>query len=450
MVKLCKTALACSILVSVASSASIVGTNIGGWQVLEPWITPSLFYRFLGKTATEGVGMDSWTMCEALGPVEGNKLMRAHWDSWLTEDHLEGLAERGVQMVRLPIGDWTLRQYGPYVGCMDGAADKIQWFLDTCQKHGLKVLIDVHCVKDSQNGFDNGGQARDVTWSDDSHFVHNGAAYWMGDWNGTAYTSINHANIEFAVDTVRMLLERWGDHPAITALEPVNEPWWNSDMAVLKDFYRTVRTMMQEMAPKMTFVFHDAFQFSAELWNDLFEDTENVVLDTHFYTAWWGANEQISAYCDGYNSGLAEAKNIKYDVWVGEWSLATDVCAMWLGGLNDQPSPYVFHCSIAPCPYSYLPAPYNVDFDRSAAMLGPYGGTPQTVQYGNCSSDSAYFSDADVNTLGHCALDAFNGLVQAHFMWTFRNEIEPKWSYVQAYDKGWINPAAPAATTSEI
>ena len=26
---------------------------------------------------------------------------------------------------------------------------------------------------------------------------------------------------------------------------------------------------------------------------------------------------------------------IKYDVWVGEWSLATDVCALWLGGFND-------------------------------------------------------------------------------------------------------------------
>ena len=37
---------------------AIVGTNIGGWQVLEPWITPSLFYRFLGKTHSEGVGMD--------------------------------------------------------------------------------------------------------------------------------------------------------------------------------------------------------------------------------------------------------------------------------------------------------------------------------------------------------------------------------------------------------
>jgi len=25
------------------------GVNLGGWMVLEPWITPSLFYRFLGK-----------------------------------------------------------------------------------------------------------------------------------------------------------------------------------------------------------------------------------------------------------------------------------------------------------------------------------------------------------------------------------------------------------------
>jgi glucan 1,3-beta-glucosidase len=61
------------------------GTNIGGWMVLEPWITPSLFYRFLGKTQDEGVGMDSYTVCKTLGPAEGNKLMRAHWDSFYTE-----------------------------------------------------------------------------------------------------------------------------------------------------------------------------------------------------------------------------------------------------------------------------------------------------------------------------------------------------------------------------
>jgi len=118
-------------------------------MVLEPWITPSLFYRFLGKTHSEGVGIDSYTVCEALGPEEGNKLMRAHWDSWYTEEHIKDIAERGVEMVRLPIGDWSINQYGPYVGCMDGAKEKIDWMFDTCAKYGIKVLLDVHAMKGS-------------------------------------------------------------------------------------------------------------------------------------------------------------------------------------------------------------------------------------------------------------------------------------------------------------
>ena len=31
-------------------SKAMVGTNLGGWLVLEPWITPSLFYRSLNRT----------------------------------------------------------------------------------------------------------------------------------------------------------------------------------------------------------------------------------------------------------------------------------------------------------------------------------------------------------------------------------------------------------------
>lgn len=34
-------------------------------------------------------------------------------------------------------------------------------------------------------------------------------------------------------------------------------------------------------------------------WGDLFDedDRENVVLDTHFYTAWNGRSENIDTYC---------------------------------------------------------------------------------------------------------------------------------------------------------
>ena len=62
---------------------------------------------------------------------------------------------QGVEMVRLPVGDWTLAPYGPYIGCMDGAAEKIDWMFDTCAKYNISILLDVHAMKDSQNGFDN-------------------------------------------------------------------------------------------------------------------------------------------------------------------------------------------------------------------------------------------------------------------------------------------------------
>jgi len=70
----------CAALVSVAAASNVIGTNIGGWMVLEPWITPSFFYRFLGKPGinAEGkseVAVDSYTLCEVLGATEGNAMM---------------------------------------------------------------------------------------------------------------------------------------------------------------------------------------------------------------------------------------------------------------------------------------------------------------------------------------------------------------------------------------
>lgn len=48
--------------------------------------------------------MDPYTFCEALGPELGNQVMRAHWDAWITEEDVAGMAQRKVEVVRLPIG----------------------------------------------------------------------------------------------------------------------------------------------------------------------------------------------------------------------------------------------------------------------------------------------------------------------------------------------------------
>ena len=209
-----------------------------------------------------------------------------------------------------------------------------------------------------------------------------------------------------------------------------------------------MRARVHAFNPDLKFVFHDAFHGDAGTWNDLFDDDDhkNVVMDTHFYQAWWGRDfpddkqKQLDKYCTGYEDSMAGQDDIKYDIWVGEWSLATDVCALWLGGFNDNNTPYRYDCEWVDCPKTYLPDGVGTDFDRTADMLGPYGSnTLSTVQKGKCPKDSLYFSDSEVSTLGGCALAAFEKHDQGHFLWTFRNELEPRWNYITSYDNGWIN-----------
>lgn len=88
------------------------GACLGGWLVLEPWITPSLFYQFLGKHENN-TAVDMYSFCNVLGPEEGNKQLRRHWDAWVTEDHIRELVEEGsVNSLRLPVGDWMYKPYG--------------------------------------------------------------------------------------------------------------------------------------------------------------------------------------------------------------------------------------------------------------------------------------------------------------------------------------------------
>lgn len=97
-------------------------------------------------------------------------------------------------------------------------------------------------------------------------------------------------------------------------------------------------------------------------------------MDTHQYYAWDPAHGPIATYCSEYATRLSLANSVKYDIWVGEWSLATDVCALWLGGFNDANANAAYTCQRVECPYSYMPV-HGVDFDRTAAKLGPFGDT---------------------------------------------------------------------------
>lgn len=68
---------------------------------------------------------------------QGNKQLRRHWKTWVTESDIAQIATVGVNTIRLPVGDWMYQPYGPYVGCTDGALEEVERLFWLCRKYGL-------------------------------------------------------------------------------------------------------------------------------------------------------------------------------------------------------------------------------------------------------------------------------------------------------------------------
>ena len=69
----------------------------------------------------------------------------------------------GLNHVRIPVGYWSWDTQGdePYIKGAEAYLDKaVGW----AGNHGIKVLIDLHGVPASQNGFDNSGRKGEVQW----------------------------------------------------------------------------------------------------------------------------------------------------------------------------------------------------------------------------------------------------------------------------------------------
>lgn len=256
------------------------------------------------------------------------------------------------------------------------------------------------------------------------------------------------------------MLKRFGNHSALIGYEPVNEPL-NTANVLMKEFYREVRKLVQRYSPQAYFVMHDSFEFNyTKSWADIFAkgDREMIAVDHHKYMAWWPL-DTVTDYCDRWEQETSMADDwiaAGYEVWWGEWALGTDVCAHWLGGFNDENTwmgqwPGKPTCTAVKCPKSYMPDDFDTEFDRKASWMRPWGSgniTQCGVNKGQCWIDSDRFNHTQVGQIAKCILDKFDDHgVKVNFLWTARNEIEEKWSYIGAWNAGWTNLTAVNETT---
>jgi glucan 1,3-beta-glucosidase len=431
---------------------NIIGVNLGGLFVLEPWITPSMFYLFLNVKDSDKIGMDMFTFCKALGPIEGKRQLTAHFEKWVNETHLIDLVKKKITHVRIPIGDWMFEPYGPYIGGTSSSIHYLDSILDLCEKYNLQVLLDLHGVKDSQNGLDNSGQTNQLQYvvsptnnqrDGTLTFIHWSiiSANWMGNFDvyNKTYTSINYNNIDFTKRVLYSIIDKYKHHNAVFGIEALNEPWFYSRVDLLKDFYYDVYKYIHYNAPHLKFIYHDSFR--SDIWDGFLVNCSNVAIDWHIYQAWdiTRYGDQFLLEADNYAQYIDNFKQKGIQMVIGEYSLATDNCAMWLNGFQDNLEGYpITECKYAPCPFPYIDVK---DLDRIHPIISPYGTGLSSPRMGTCPYEGLLvIDDSQDYFMNKLAMKKLDGMShsQGWFFWNFRTEYEKEisWSYVDSYNQG--------------
>jgi glucan 1,3-beta-glucosidase len=291
----------------MTAPARLRGVNLGGWLVLEKWMTPSLF---------AGLGAaDETAWCVELGPEAAAQRLRAHWRGFITRADFAWLASVGVDALRIPLGHWIFgppyprhARYGdrahPYV---EGGIDVLDRALGWAEELGLRVVLDLHAAPGCQNGFDNGGMQGVCEW---------------------------HTRAEYrahSVDVLGRLAQRYRASPALCAIEVLNEPRWDVPTSLLEHYTLRAADAIRAhcSADQVALIFHDGFR-SHRAYLDFARRPElgDAILDVHRYQCF--EPEDLALDIDGHLrktdvTWRGEPDEIQRELGlraiVGEWSL---------------------------------------------------------------------------------------------------------------------------------
>ena len=264
------------------------GVNLGGWLVIEKWITPSLFIN----TDSE----DEYNLHKS----RNSEIIQNHYDSFITESDFKTLSEYKYNSVRIPIGYWLFGDIPPYPKTVQYLDRAMEW----AQKYSIKVILDLHALPGSQNGFDHSGRVGDINWHKDSK------------------------NIESSLEVLENISERYKEFDNLFGIELINEPSIEIPIEILKDYYlRSYEVVRKICKPNVAVIFSDSFR--PYEWKDFIGNPrfENVYLDIHFYQCFDQNSKHLSI-----NDTIKKAKREwgrtikdvgKYaNIICGEWSMA--------------------------------------------------------------------------------------------------------------------------------
>lgn len=264
----------------------IRGVNLGGWLVSERWMTESLYG-----------GTDARDEYELMQTLDGQRRLKWHHRTFITEDDFRWLALHHINAVRIPIGYWLFGDEPPYIG----SVDRLDWAMEMAAKYKLKVLLCLHGAPGSQNGKDHSGRAGKADW------------FRRAEYRERTLTFLER------------IAERYRAAPALWGIELLNEPKPGLFQVVLRRFYaEAYRRLYGLVRPGTYIVFHDGF--SPRLMSGALGGKPDVpvMMDVHWYQ-FGSASARIETLAWYFRRiagrvGLLQRLGVQQPVIVGEWS----------------------------------------------------------------------------------------------------------------------------------
>lgn len=267
------------------STVAMHGVNLGGWLILEKWLTPSVFR---GMNAE-----DEWGLSQT---AAGRKRIAAHRRAFFTEDDFRWLKDHDILFVRLPVPHWAIDGSNEYVS----AKDEIAWAMKMAEKYEIKVLLDLHAAPGGQNTGDHSGRKGQMEWFSNKDYQ------------------------DQTIEMLKTLARTYKDSPALWGIEIMNEPELRGHYWQLVRFYRRAYKELRGcLRPGTYTVFHDAFQ--PLLFAGSLRPRRNfpVSMDVHWYGFTIDRAKTFKTYLQ--LSSLLRRLLVYYaQLWqpviVGEWS----------------------------------------------------------------------------------------------------------------------------------
>lgn len=409
----------------------IRGVNLGGWLVLEPFLTPSFFEAYDPRLKIVDEHSLIQHVNKTLGPNAVKELLETHYATFINETTFKEIAEAGLDHVRIPYGYWAVKVWPG-----DGFLGQVSWRyllrgIEWARKYGLRVNLDLHSVPGGQNGWNHSGRQDVVEWL-------NGP---KGEMYGNRTLEIHQQLATFFSQ------DRYKD--IVTMYGLVNEPrMFSLNATVVNEWTRTAYNIVQKAGFKGTIIYGDGF-LGVDSWQGVFptSDFPNLMLDVHEYTIFDDGLLQmphaakINFVCNEWKAQLIRSSsNVTGHgmTFVGEWSQADTDCTPMLNNVGTG----------ARWDGTYMPPGSDPEeFDKASPHRRCPGNGPDCSCEIPASGDISLYPDAYKSFLRDFAeaqMHVFENYGRGFMYWNWDCETfnATQWSYRKSWKLGLMPKVA--------